>query len=71
MPKPGNSYAIAEREPLDVGSHCCDTPDDLVARDDLQARLGQVTIDDVKVGPANAARRDLDKDLTRSWRALR
>jgi hypothetical protein len=71
MPKPGNSYAIAECEPLDVGSHCCDTADDLVARDDRQVRFGQVTIDDVQVCPANAARCDLDKDLARAWRALR
>jgi hypothetical protein len=71
MPQPRNSYAIAECERLDVGSHRCNTADDLVARDDRQARLSQVTIDHVEVGPANAAGCDLDKDLARAWRALR
>jgi hypothetical protein len=54
--KPRDSDAIARRERNDVVAYPFDPADDLVSRDDRDCRLRQITVDDVKVGPAHAAR---------------
>jgi hypothetical protein len=45
-----------------------DAPDDFVARNDRNRRIGQVAIDDVQICSADAAGEDADQDLRRARR---
>jgi hypothetical protein len=45
-----------------------DAPDDFVARNDRNRRIGQVPIDDVQICSADAAGEDADHDLPRARR---
>jgi hypothetical protein len=50
----------------DVGSDLLDTPDDFVTRNDWQRGFRQISIHDMQVGPAHAARQHLYEDLAGS-----
>lgn len=56
--------APEERVRAAPGAH--DRPDGLVPGNDRRTTDGQVALDDVEIGPADAARRDGDEDLARA-----
>ena len=58
--EPRDSNRIAGREALASRQR---SPDDLVPEHEGELRLRQVAVDDVQVGPADAARLDGDDDL--------
>jgi hypothetical protein len=62
--QPRDADAVPKSELIDAWTHSGDTADDFVAGDDRQARLGQVAIDDMQVGAADAAGSDLHKHLS-------
>ena len=66
MAEPRNADALPYAEPLDAAPDHIDAPDNLVAGDDWNLRVGQFAIDDVQVGAAYAADADLHSNLPRS-----
>ncbi len=48
-------------EALDLRAERLDAADDLMPEDERQLRLGQLAVDDVEIGAAHAARRDLSR----------
>ena len=67
--EPGDADAFPDADRLHPGSGLDHLTDDLVARDQRQLRMGQLAVDHVQVGAAQAARADLDQHL--STRGLR
>ena len=63
--EPGHADAVAFLHVRDAGAHGDDMTDALMARDEGRLRLDRpVAVDRVQVRVADAARRDLDEDLT-------
>ena len=62
--EPGNADAVADRERRHAGPDRLDAADDLVTGHDRIAEIGKLAIHDVKVGAANAARRDAHQNLS-------
>ncbi len=61
--EPADSDAIADTDAVHSRSGLLDTANDLVAGDDWNASPRQLAVDDVQVGPADAAREDTDQHL--------
>ena len=59
--KPGDADALAGGEAGPAFGH---SPDDLVPGDERQLRVGQLAVDDVEIGSADAARVHGDQHLT-------
>jgi hypothetical protein len=62
--EPGHANALAARKSADTGAHFHDAADDLMSRYDGQFGMRQFAVDDVQIGTAHPARRDLDQDFT-------
>ena len=65
MAEPGDTDALAHRQPFHAGSDRIDPADDLVTRDDRRLRVWKFPIDDMQIRPADAARCHLDPNLPR------
>src|SRR6185437_1155532 len=66
MAEPGDADPGANCRRGDAGAEASDDADDLVAGYQRQRRVGQLAVDDVEVGPADAARLDPDEELARA-----
>ena len=66
MAEPGNADAPSGPERRHAVAGPVDDADDLVTGHDRQTRIRQLAVDDVQVGPADAAGLDADQDLTGS-----
>ena len=64
--EPGDADALPDRQPLGLGPERDDPPDDLMPGDDAVRHPRQLAVDDVQVGPADAAGGDPHHDLLRS-----
>jgi hypothetical protein len=64
--EPGDADALAGREAGDAVPQLLDRTDDFVSRHDRQLRVGQLAVDDVQVGAADAAGAHLHDDLAGS-----
>ena len=53
------------RKPSDAGPDRVDPADDFVAGDDRNLRVGQLAVDDMQVGAANAASGHFDPNFVR------
>ena len=67
-PRHADAVARAQAGALAAAQHA---PDDLVAEDQRQARRGELTVTDVDVGPAGAARQDLEQHVVGTRFGLR
>jgi len=65
LAEPGDAPAVADGDALDARPHRIHTPDDLMAGNERAASLGQVAIDHMKVGAADAAGADPQPQLAR------
>jgi len=54
--EPRHADSVAGSEPIDSFSNAFDATDDLVTRNDGNRGFGQFAVDDVEIGPADAAR---------------
>src|ERR1019366_5441052 len=63
--EPRNADAFTDAQLLDASPDCIDPADDLVARNDRHLRVGQLAIDDMQVGAADAVSGHLHPDLPR------
>lgn len=63
--QPSNADTVPDTDPLDVAAGFFDCPNDLVSRDHRRESLRKFAFDDVKIGPADSARTDLDQNFTR------
>jgi hypothetical protein len=61
--EPGHADVRAERKTADAGTDRSHPADNLVARHDRQLRIRQFAVDQVQIGAANAAGRNLNQDL--------
>src|SRR5271169_2837113 len=61
--KPGNAHTYPYRKRLDASADDVDAADDFMTRNDRKLGIWQFTIDNVKIGPANAACGDADPNL--------
>jgi hypothetical protein len=66
MAQPGYADAVADFEAFDRSAERADAADDFMAGNYRQFGLGQVAVDDVQVGAANAAGGNTDLDLLRT-----
>ena len=64
VPQPGNVDAYAGSRPRDAATKRIDDPDDLVAGNDRQLRIGQFAVDDAQIGPADRAGLDAHTNFT-------
>ena len=62
--EPGDADARAERQ-INAGAGRLDAADDLMPRNDRQLGIGEVAVDHMQVGAANAARLDPNANLPR------
>jgi hypothetical protein len=62
--EPRDTDPVPRGEPIRSGAGPDHTADDLMAGRQRQLRLGELPVDDVEVGPADAAGGDLERDLT-------
>jgi hypothetical protein len=62
--EPRQADVRAERKTADAGTDRSHPADNLVARHDRQLRIRQFAVDQVQIGAANAAGRNLNQDLT-------
>src|ERR1700730_5923772 len=67
--QPRNPDAVADREIFDALAGLLDAPDNLMSQNQRQLRVGQFAIDNMKIGPANGAGVNPDKQLAclRLW----
>ena len=63
--EPGDADAVADRDIAHAVAERLDRADDLVAEDERQCRVGQLAVDDVQVGAADAAGPHPDQHLAR------
>jgi hypothetical protein len=63
MAEPGHADALTCREVSDIRTDFVDAPDDLVARNEWEFWLSQLSIDNVKIRPTDAAGFDGNADL--------
>jgi hypothetical protein len=66
MAKPGDADPFAGRKAVHTITEGMNMPDDFVAWYDRQCRVGQITVDDMQVGAADAAGRDFHQNLART-----
>ncbi len=71
MAEPRHADALAQAQSHDVAADRIDPADDLVAGDDRHDGIGQLAVDDVQIGPADAAGGDAKADFTGSGKAVR
>ncbi len=71
MRQPGNADPLADGEILDPGAEPLDQADHLVAGNDRQPRIGQLAVDDVQIGAADAAGFDANQQPPRPGRRRR
>src|SRR5262249_39962971 len=62
--EPGEAGALADGESARAGADRDDLADALMAEDQRQRRLGELTVDDVEVGATDAAGEDAEQDLS-------
>ena len=68
--KPGDAHAISHPRRLHRVPGRDDFSDNLVTGDEWQLGMGQLTVDDVQVGPAQGAGADLDEHLIVTGRGV-
>jgi hypothetical protein len=68
--EPGNPDPFADGEAFDAGAEPLDETDDLVAGNDRQPLVGQLAVDHVQIGAANAAGLDADQHFGAPRRGL-
>jgi hypothetical protein len=66
VPEPRNPDALAEPQVRDAGADRIDATDDLVAGNYRQQRMFKLAVDNMQVGSANAAGRNLDANFIRA-----
>ena len=66
--QPGDAGAIADLPAVDAGADRLDAPDDLVPGDDRTLAHREVTLAQLQVGAADAARGDAQEKLARAGR---
>ncbi len=64
--EPRHADAHPRSEALDAVAQGLDAPDDLVPEHERKLRLRELAVEDMQVGAAHPARRDLDQDLVRA-----
>jgi hypothetical protein len=64
MTEPGYTDPLAEAERRHTATEGANGSDDLMARNQRQSRVSELTIDDVKVGSAHGAGFDAHDDLS-------
>jgi hypothetical protein len=69
--QPRNTNALAYAKAHDASADRIDPANDLVAGDDRHAWVGQLTIDDMQIRPADAAGGYFDSKFARSRLAIR
>jgi hypothetical protein len=69
--QPGDADALPDAQSGDADADRVDPADDFVSRNDGNTRIGQLTIDDVMVYPADTAGADLNADFVGAGRATR
>ena len=67
--EPWDADALSGRKIIDVASQLDDAANNLVTRDDGGSMWRQFAVDDMQVGPADAAREDANQHL--AWPGLR
>jgi len=65
--KPGNADAHAEGQAFHAAANGIDTADNLMAGDDGQFGIGQIAVDDMEIGAADAAGGDGDTNFAGPW----
>jgi len=70
MPQPRNADAFADLEAVHSRTQCLHPADDFVTRNDGQFGFGQIAVDDVQIGAADAAGRYPDLHLSGSRQRL-
>ncbi len=63
--KPGNTHALSDRQRVNIATSIRDNTYYLVSRNDRNLTAGELTVDHMQVGPANAAGVNLDENLMR------
>ncbi len=63
MPEPRHADAVAEAKSVTPGPSAATLADDLMTENERQLGMRQLAVEDVQVGAADAAGRDLDEDL--------
>jgi hypothetical protein len=71
MAKPREADALARFQTLDIGADCVDPADNFVARDDRRQQVGELAVEDVQIGAANAAGGNADTDFAGSGMPVR
>lgn len=69
--EPRHADAVSQRQARDAIAQHRDRTDDLVAGHDRIVNVGQLVVDDMQIGAADAAGTDLDQHLSRPWRRHR
>ena len=64
--KPGNADPLSKFQTFDVRAERIDSPDDFMARNDRELRVRQLAIDNMEIGPADAACFHPDPKLARA-----
>jgi hypothetical protein len=65
LAKPGDADALSDPKSIHSGAECGNTTDDFMAWYQRQLRLRKLSVDDVQIRSANAARIDVDRDFAR------
>ena len=63
-PEPGDAYAITDLDPFNRRADRGDGSDDLVSGNDVRLGVGEIAVDHVQVGTADAARGDAYEDVS-------
>jgi hypothetical protein len=65
--RPRHTDTVSQRETLDLWAFLDHRPNDFVPRHQRQLGFGQIPIDNMQIGPADAAGVDANQDLLRAW----
>ena len=68
MSQPRHADAVADGKAFGARAKRRHMADDLVAENERQLGMGELAVEDVEIGAAHAASRDLDQDLVRPGR---
>jgi hypothetical protein len=71
MAEPWNSNTLTHCQSFNPSSDRIDPADNLVTGNDRHMRMRKLTIDNVKIGPADAARGYPDANLSWTWLPIR
>jgi hypothetical protein len=65
--EPRNADTLADVQVLDLYADDIDPANNLMARDNRNVRVGQLAVDDMQIGAADAAGAHLNPYLARPW----